>query len=94
MISLETAPSQIPPLVRELFREGKEAENGTISGLSCLTHRAPFERVAPPGGQILVDLKELLHGEGEAEMSTFSRSLPAGIRSTRGLMRQTQAKRS
>jgi hypothetical protein len=53
MISLETAPSQIPPLVRELFREGKEAENGTISGLSCLTHRAPFERVAPPGRQIL-----------------------------------------
>jgi len=42
-----------PPLARELFREGREAGNGTISGLSCLAHRTPFEMVVPPGRQIL-----------------------------------------
>ena len=76
MISLETAPSQIPPLVRELFREGKEAGNSSISGLSGLAHRTPFEMVVPPVGQILVDLRELFRGEGEAGMSTFSPASP------------------
>ena len=89
--------SKLPPrspLARELFREGREAGNGTISGLSCLAHRTPFEMVVPPVGQILVDLRELFRGEGEAEMSTFSRSLPAWMRSSRGPMLQTQAKQT
>ena len=73
-----------PPLTRELFREGTRAGNGTLSGLSCRAHRTPFEMVVPPGRQILVDLRELFRGEGEAEMSTFSRPLPAWMRSSGG----------
>jgi hypothetical protein len=79
--------SKLPPrspLARELFREGREAGNGTISGLSCLAHRTPFEMAVPPGGQILVDVRELFRGEGEAGMSTFSRPVPARVRSSGG----------
>ncbi len=40
--------------------------------------------VVPPGGQIPVDLRELFRGEREAEMSTFSRPVPARVRSSGG----------